>query len=101
VQGAAYLRKLDAVPLSMEPQVRLISKDAPSPIPPRFFALVMFAFSGVIALVGARLVLATWGTHGLAPSVLFTSVGLIATVSLGVWALRIALDYVEPIRDDF
>jgi hypothetical protein len=81
--------------------VRLIPKDAPMPIPPRLFALVMFALGGVIALIGVRLILVTWGTEGLAPSVFFTSIGFVATISFGFWGLKIASGYNEPIRDDF
>ena len=64
--------------------LRFLPDDAPPPFPPRAFALTMFGLVAAIALLGARLVLVTWETSGLPPTDLYTSIGLVTAISLGV-----------------
>lgn len=83
------------------PAQTFIRKDSPTPIPPKVFALFMLSVSAFFLGFGAWLISRTWGTDGLPFSVLITGTGLISSFGFGVWGLRAARTWVEPIRDDF
>jgi hypothetical protein len=83
------------------PAQTFIRKDSPTPIAPRVFALFMFSASAVFIVIGAWLILRTWGTDDLPFSVLITATGLISSIGFGVLGLRARRTWVQPIRDDF
>jgi hypothetical protein len=87
--------------VAVPPAQTFIGKGSPTPIPPNVFALFMFAGSAFFVGFGAWLISRTWGTDALPFSVLITGTGLIFSFGLGVWGLRVARTWVEPIRDDF
>jgi hypothetical protein len=83
------------------PVQTLIRKDSPTPIAPKVFALFMFSVSTVFLVLGCLLISRTWGTDDLPFSALITGTGLIFSFGFGVWGLRVARTWVEPIRDGF